>query len=386
MALKLGTAPVTNIYLGSTPVKEVRLGSTLVWSRAAGGVFEDCGFLNPGQWINETIGGGVEYISDGVNGIVDTAFDYYADIVAFLPNALGALAGVDVPGSLLGVNAPDPDEGICGVLSSVGGLTDGDVQDGILGFINGIPIIGGFLPSVGGLPTTLDDINTLVGTIPIVGQLGRLLGLIPNEDGTFEDPVNMIVDAVGNVLGFITCGSITAETVETALGFVIGGICNQSRLLIPDGLLSLDLTTARTRLSDVFSGDDGWIRTQVGSLGSYGMATDVFRRFSNDGSGGSGVGYRLQDSVLSIIRRVGSTTTIMEDAGSYAAGDMIWMEQVGDVHTLFRNGIEVAEWDDVGNTASQGAGFRSAAMIMSGAKELLGPRQFSPGLISLEAA
>jgi len=284
------------------------------------------------------------------------------------------------------LNPLDPAVGICGALSSIGGTITDQLKDGVIGFLNGIPIIGGTLARLLQLPTQLSDFQSIIGVIPLVGDLARVLGLIPNDDGTWNDPVNLIVDTLGGVLGFITGGVIDVNTVQSALNFVIGGVCNAARLLIPDGLVSLDRTMSRLRYSTLTPGDDGYLETLVGSAGDSGFSTQLFRRFSNDGGGGAGVGIDLQDSALSIVRRVGGVDSLVAAGGSYTAGDMLRLEQAGDTHTLYRNGSIVTVWNDLAATAARGAGFRSMSVAMTGAKEFLGVRRFSPSLVYVEAA
>jgi hypothetical protein len=365
--------------LGSTPVTSMRLGSTLVWTRAAHYWFDVCGLLPGPMWVNELLTEGLHYISDGFNAILDQAENWYAELVSVIPVESAALTG-----GLISLNPPDTNAGICGVLTStLGGLDPTDLQSGLIGLINGIPIFGGLLADIL-FPTALTDFNSIVGSIPILGDLGRMLGLIPNTDGSWENPINFIVDAVGDVLGWLTCDMINAETIEASIQYVVGGICNMARMLIPDGLVGLDPTSGIARFFPLVTADDGYLMTIVASLGDPGFYTRLFRRYINDGTGGAGVGISMTDSQLGIVRRVGNVDTVVADAGTYGVGDKLLLEQTGDVHTLYRNGSIAASWADNGHTAAKGASYRSMALEMSGAKEHMGPRRFSPGLLMVE--
>lgn len=162
-----------------------------------------------------------------------------------------------------------------------------------------------------------------------------------------------------------------------------------ARVKIPDGLIGgfFSLETSRAWFNvDTASDDDGFVECQPGSLGSSasggspsGYVTDVFGRVSN-GALTEGVGIRLIAGLLYIVRRVASSDTVMASGGSFVSGDVLRLTYVGNLYTLTRNGSQVAEWDDSGATASVGAGYRTLGIRGDGAKDLLGPRRFSPAL------
>ena len=129
------------------------------------------------------------------------------------------------------------------------------------------------------------------------------------------------------------------------------------------------------------------LEVQVAEAGSPGMATQVYRRYANDGSGARGVGIHMADNMAGIVRRVGGVETVVKPAlGGFGPTSRLRLEQLGNTHTLFRDGIQLGEpWVDATNTAASGANNRSVAMVMNGAKELWGSRRFSPSLNYLEA-
>jgi hypothetical protein len=233
------------------------------------------------------------------------------------------------------------------------------------------------------------DIDSIIGQVPILGDLAKQIGLIPDDLGNLLDPINYVIDEAGNVVGTLTCGrfkNIGGSLLEQVC-YVIGVQNQSARMLIPDGLMSLDPRLSRFRHPVQTLGDDGWLEIEVAEAGAPGFATQVFRRYANDGTGARGVGMELKDSMVSLVRRVGGNDAIVKPAlGSFGPGSRIRLAQVGDTHTLFRDGIQLGEpWEDLGATAAKGALNRSVAMVMAGAKEFQGGRRFSPSLASLEA-
>lgn len=394
--IKYGENLVTDFYYGDLPVQAIRRGDTLVWSRSpVCSIWDYIGWLS--DWFFEGIegiaaglGGLVETLwSDGLTGIIDGVGATVANLVALIPGAAGALNNI---GALVSVIPTTLADAYCSALDSVGGLITGTIPDGLLGIFNAIPVIAGqFVEFVLNIPATLVEVVSLIGTIPVFSTLGQLLGLLPWPDGSRNDPVNLIVDAVGAVLGFITCGQITLNEssgeeglVEAALNFTVGALGGLARMLIPDGLVSLPTQTARLR-HQYTTADDGHVELQVVHVGDPGYTTQVLRRYSDDGSGQDGVGIDMTGSDLSIVARIAETETLVP-GGSYFSGDIIRLDQAADVHTLTRNGEVVATWDDAGQTAARGAGTRSVGLVMQGAKEMLGPRRFSASLAYVDAA
>lgn len=162
-----------------------------------------------------------------------------------------------------------------------------------------------------------------------------------------------------------------------------------ARVKIPDGLIGgfFSLETSRAWFNvDTASDDDGFVECQPGSLGSSasggspgGYYTQVFGRLSN-AAFTHGVGIYLVAGQCGIVRRVASSDSNRASGGAFQAGDVLRLTYVGNVYTLTRNGSQVAEWDDSGATASVGAGYRTLGIRGDGAKDLLGPRRFSPAL------
>lgn len=168
--------------------------------------------------------------------------------------------------------------------------------------------------------------------------------------------------------------------------YKLGVVGRAARVAIPDGLISLALNTDRARFNKgTVLQDDYELEFLVGTKGSDDSITgtkhrtQVFARGSNGGTT-HGVGVDLYASQISIVRRVSSTDTIMLACGAFAAGDKGIMRGVGNLHSLYVNGSFRGEWNDSGNTAQKGSGYRSMIIRGDGSKDLLGPRRFSPTL------
>ncbi|QPX62155.1 hypothetical protein PBI_INDLOVU_40 [Mycobacterium phage Indlovu] len=366
------------IRRGRTVIREVRRGGTLVWSSSA---VRDCfdldGWLQ--GWIDEMCDDPAHLIPDGLGYLFDG-----------LDNAVGSLVGytndaVNQTGILVANTANSAVDAYCG-------MWGGSAPDGLLGLINGLPLIGGPLkPFVDILEDWFGgtlEVDQLIGKIPVVGQLAQNLGLIPDKLGNLLDPINYVIDEAGNVIGTITCGAYKdIGGVFEPLCFVIGQVAGAARMLIPDGLMSLDLTTSRFRHPTVMLADDGYLELEVAEGGGPGVITQVFRRYSNDGSGAAGVGLDLRDRAVSIVRRVGGVDTLVKpNLATFGGGDKLRLVQTGNLHELFKNGEPVGSWNDAGATAVKAATARSIAMLMQGAQQFGGSRLFSPSLSCVEAA
>lgn len=375
--VRRGIAPAfTDIRRGTMPIREVRQGSTLVWSRSA---IYDCfdfeGWLT--GWIDELCSDPGNLISNGFGLLTDGLDNVVGQVVQFVGG------GVNELGKLIATNADTAINAYCG-------LWGGTAPDGLLGLINGIPLIGPLLTDIFGkwFTGTL-DIETLVGQIPVFGQLAQTIGLIPDSLGNLADPINYVVDEVGNVLGIISCGQYKdLGGIFEPICFALGAIGGAVRLIIPDGLMSLDLTTSRFRSSTLLTADDGYLDIEVAEGGGPGVITQVFRRYSNNGTGAAGVGIDLRDSAASIVRRVASVSTLVKpNLGSFTSGDRLRLIQEGNTHTLLRNGNPLGQpWVDATGTAATGAANRSVALLMQGAQPHGGSRIFSPALSCVEAA
>lgn len=386
MPLYLGSTPITSVQLGTTPINAIYLGTTQVWSRAAiRDDFDNDGFLG---WINELCTDPGALISDPFGGLVDG-----------LGNPIGSLVGLiqergQQIGTLISSANTDVAEAYCGMW---GGTAP---PDGLVGLLNGLPVIGplaggalkaflDLLESIfGGGGDPLDSVESIIGKVPVFGQLGQIIGLSPDSEGNLADPINFIVDGFGAVVGTLTCGQFT-PTGGAAEGvcYVIGVVGQMARMLIPDGLISLTPQASRLRFPTLLASDDGYLETQVSNIGAPDFVTQLFRRYANNGGGASGVGIDLRNSMLSLVRRVGGTDTLVKpNLGAFANGDVLRLVQEGNVHSLFRNGELLDAWTDGTGTAAVGAANRSVAMLMQGAKDFQGARRFSPALNYLEAA
>lgn len=366
-------APITSIMRGTTPINEIRRGSELRWSRA---VIHD-GFDVPGileRWINELRAGDLGALCLDITGTIrDGLGNIIGTTVKFVEG------GVNGIGKLVNTAGTTLIDAYCGAW---GGTA---APDGLIGLINGIPIFG---PTVSDWLSGDFDIESIIGQIPVISEIGRLIGLFPDVEGNLLDPINYVVNAVGEVIGVLSCGEFkpTGGAFE-GVCFVIGSLGNAARMLVPDGLMSLSTQVSRVRHETLLPGDDGFIETQIAELGDPGFATQLFRRFANDGSGARGVGMDFRNSQVSIVRRLASANVLVApDVASYGAADTFRMYQAGNVHTLYKNGEPVTVWDDSTGTAASGASNRSVAMMMQSAKELSGARLFSPSLNYVDAA
>lgn len=183
-------------------------------------------------------------------------------------------------------------------------------------------------------------------------------------------------------LGFVHYGP--ASTYQACVN---GGVL---RVNMPDGISSLGEFIDRVRYdTDVAPADDGFLQFRVTTTGSSSTPsvehyiTDVFGRGVNDDDT-DGVGVRLENSAVGIVRRVAGVDTLMRACGAFAAGDILRLKFSGDLHTLTRNGVFAGEWDDSGETVTVGSGNRSLLMRMTGGRELFGSRRFSPAIDYVE--
>ena len=374
MPVYRGDTAYRQVYRGAVPVRQIYRGNTLVWQRTpVRDGFDWDGWLQ--GWINEVCSGEDlgDLISDGLGMIVDGLGNVVGNTVAYVEGGANNL------GKLVATTGTSLVDAYCGVW---GGNSP---PGGLIGLVNGIPIIGGILADW--LSGTL-DIDSIIGELPIVGDIARQIGLIPDDLGNLLDPLNYVIDAAGDVVGTITCGrykNIGGGTLE-GICYVIGVVNQAARVMVPDGLLALDRVTSRVRHPNLLPADDGWLEFQVAEAGSPGFATQEYRRYANDGTGDRGVGVDLRDNRASIVRRVGGVETVVApDLGTFGPGSNLRLDQLGNVHTLYRDGIELGEWIDSTGTAATGAANRSVALVMNGAKELLGQRRFSPSLNYIEA-
>lgn len=390
-----GGSTVSGIYRGANPVNSIYRGGSLIWTGAPiFDGFDNSGWLN--NWINELLSGDLgTLVSDHLGQLWDGLHNFVGSVVAFVQggiNQLGQLvthtgtALVDAYCAAWGGAAPPVSFG--GGVGS-GGTTP--APTGVLGLLNGIPLIGPFLNSalaqVINLITHPSDILHLVGTIPVIGNLASAIGLIPNQiTGLIGPPINFIIDQLGAVLGTLTCGAYkpTATGIAEDIQYVIGMINQRAQMLIPPGLLSLDTRTSRFRWPTPLTNDDGFVEVRLADAGNGpGMVTEIFRRYSDSGYH-QGTGMYFVDGAVSIVHRASDADAVVSPGLSSArGGDRFRLVQLGDVHTLFKNGHNIGTATGI---AAPGAGSRSVGMLMQGGKELLGPVQHSAALDYLEAA
>jgi hypothetical protein len=373
-----GSPQVTAIKVGGVDIYQVKVGSNLVWTKAA--IYDSFngpdGFLQNG-WVNEFATGDLgALISDGIGFLVDGLGNVVGTTVALVEGGVNGL------GQLVSATSTSLVDAYC---ATWGGSAP---PNGLIGLVNGIPIFGNLIGSLLGEWLEGDiNIESIIGKLPIFGALAEQMGLIPGQDGSLADPINYVVDLFGNVIGTLTCGAFTltggsAENVS----YVIGQQQGSAKMMIPDGLMNLDLRTSRFRWPTQTATDDGYVEVQVSDLGSPGFKSQVWRRWANTG-GATGVGLEMLNSSVSIVRRVANTETlVMPNVASLAPADTLRLTQAGNLHTLTVNGGAPIVWNDAAASAAKGAANRSVAMVMQGAKERAGTRKFSPSFNYLEAA
>lgn len=192
----------------------------------------------------------------------------------------------------------------------------------------------------------------------------------------------------------------TAWTSHGPSGDKLIGIENSfARLKLDDVVIGgfWSFRTSRVRYNAAtLSSDDGYVECRMSTRGNgvtvdgitsivglVGYRSQLFGRLSN-AAFTHGVGIHMSAGHVWIVRRVNNVEALMADGGTFQAGDVLRLTFVGNLHTLSRNGTQVAQWNDTGSSASRGATFRSMGIVGEGAKELLGPRRFSPAFDYVE--
>lgn len=174
---------------------------------------------------------------------------------------------------------------------------------------------------------------------------------------------------------------------------------NFARVKIPDGQIGgvFALRTSRVRYNFArLSGDTGYVECRMSTSGSSqsalspilngaisGFISQLFGRLSNSAFT-HGVGIHMVAGHVWIVRRVNNAETLMADGGTFQAGDVLRLSSSGNVHTLTRNGVQAAQWNDSAGTALSGSSYRSMGVRGDGGKDLLGPRRFSPAFDYVE--
>lgn len=399
-------ASLLDIRIGAEPVIMAYYGSNKLWTNPSviADDFNLLGFL--WTWINQFVNdagaglsnglSGIENLfSDGLGGIVDAGGNLVGTVAKFLPT-IDTSSGN--PGIILSQIPSEIATSICADLNTIGGDLSSIGKGGLIGLINGLPVIGGALQWVESLFSSgnpLETIKNLVGGIPVVGDLATLIGVVGDEaDGVLADPLNFVVDDLGNVLGTLSCGlfqpSANGSDTQNVL-YPIGVVGGVAKMLIPDGLVSLSTQTSTMRNQNATVGDNGWVQATVASQGDIGYFTQIWRRWTTAGTTGanatSGVGIDLRDGIASIVRRVNGVDTIVAPGlSAFTAGDVVHLNQAGNTHTLYINGQLAGQpWVDSGGTAHVGNLYRAVAMTMQGGQDLNGPRRFSPSLANFYA-
>jgi hypothetical protein len=151
---------------------------------------------------------------------------------------------------------------------------------------------------------------------------------------------------------------------------------DQCKMNIPGGDITGSLLSSRARYNAaVHPNDTGWIEIGVGTAGDVDQTTQAFRRGNNAGTTlTNGVGIQLENSQLSIVSRVSSVDTVQAPCGSFNAGDICRLTQVGTgtsaVHTMTQNGAVVGTWQDTAGVVPTGSTDRSMAVRVDGTSEI----------------
>lgn len=175
----------------------------------------------------------------------------------------------------------------------------------------------------------------------------------------------------------------------TSTDFKLGITNGMVRVQIPEGLIGgfFDLRTSSARYNQgVGLADDGYVEVRAGSRGDgfsptslSGFGSAVYGRGNNSGSTFSnGVGINFQAGTCSIVTVVSGAWASRAEGGTFQAGDRLRLTFIGNVHTLYVNGTQRAQWTDSGNVVLKGASYRSLIIRSMGGKDLLGPRRFGP--------
>lgn len=432
MTIDFGAAGITDIYYASTQIESVYWGPTKIWSApvVVCQAFDESPTQILDNWIVDAIGAagagleGIENkISNGFGQLINDAGAIVGYLVKYIPSPqaiaaqlTGIVTGQVNLGAMITSIPQTAETAVCTGLNSVGGVAQGGGSpQGITAFINSIPILGAvatwfetttsnILISVQTAEadplTALEGaISSVFGTIPVGPSLATVVGVLADQvSGEVNDAVNFITDETGAVLGYWTCGqyaAIESGVVQAAADIIypVGVIGGVAKLLVPDGLVALAPVTGIARhIDETISSAEGWLEVGLGTVGAAGMATQIFRSFDSSGSALSGVGLDLQSSMVSIAVRVaGAVTLVAPQICSFAAGDVLRMTQALNeldqvVCTVYRNGIAIFQWIDTTGLCVLGDAFKAVGLIAQAGQDLLGPRQFSPGLSYVCAA
>ncbi|MBV9921909.1 MAG: hypothetical protein JOY78_13795 [Pseudonocardia sp.] len=172
-------------------------------------------------------------------------------------------------------------------------------------------------------------------------------------------------------------------STDYKLGYVDG----RARVVIPDGQVAVSLRTSYARYAAAInSADDGFVECRPATFGDsasltslLGYNTGVYGRVSNSGFA-SGVGINMNAGHLWIVYRALGLDLLVSDCGTFQPGDILRLVMTGRLYTLLRNGLQVGSWNDTLSLSAVGSANRSLGIRGDGAKDLFGPRRFSPAL------
>jgi hypothetical protein len=382
-------------------------GTTQVWSAGLiGEIFTGLGTLE--NWIIDALGPSysgtlvdnqdIPAVFNNLNQLVTGSGTLLGTLAAFVANPsafdpantltssspLGAIIA-QIPTDIEGLET-----GVCAQLASLSAdITNvfNSISTAITGIVNGTGVVGGNILEtdwnlIMDSSNPLLEFENLVGITAVNQDLAALLGVVTDDTtGVLGKSTNFLTDLTGAVIGLVTCGQYQSSPPADIV-YPIGVVsANTAKMFMPSGLVSLPTQTSYSRYPTTSAADNGYVETQVTSLGQPGYISQVFRRWDNSGNGAAGVGMDFRSSVASIVCRVGSANTLVApQICGYSPGDVFRLTQVGDVHTVTKNGLPVGSWTDSGGVAEVGSGYRSIAMSMQCAQELLGPSNYSPTL------
>lgn len=163
----------------------------------------------------------------------------------------------------------------------------------------------------------------------------------------------------------------------------------RARVLIPDGALGGFWTGrasfARYNVATAVA-NDCFVEARLATRGdaasltvASGYQSGLYGRGNNVGAGATdGVGFTAMGGQVKITTRIANAQLDRADGGSFQPGDIVRVVSAGFVHTIYVNGEERNVWVDSSHVVNAGSGYRSLIMYGVGAKDLLGPRRFSP--------
>lgn len=165
------------------------------------------------------------------------------------------------------------------------------------------------------------------------------------------------------------------------------------RMGIPDGLSEpLERVSYMRCNTGLAVKDDGHLEFRVVSKGDAvttvngnpAYASAVFVKANNTLRFKEGIGLWLAASHISLVVRHDGVEYLVQDFGTFSAGDLIRMEFTGPRYEIFCRGESRGVWIDTKHTVASGPGWRSLVIRVHGGQESPGPRRFSPLLDNVE--